>query len=141
MPTVTYTGPWYSRPSRDVTMPEWVRGRSVEVSQAWLDEWRHTLGDGYRIDGDDGGSDGIPDENWNRPEIVEWLSSQGVDLGIGYKTKSTLLGMVDGVLNPAPVVEPVVEETVEEEIVVEEPVVEEPVVEETVEIDDTTDEE
>ena len=137
MPTVTYTGPWYSRTSRDVTMPEWVRGRSVEVSQTWLDEWRHTLGDGYRIDGDDGGSDGIPDENWNRPEIVEWLSNQGVDLGIGYKTKSTLLGMVDGVLNPAPVVEPVVEEIVEETV---EELVEEPA-EEIVEIDDATNEE
>ena len=137
MPTVTYTGSWYSRPSKDVRMPEWVRGRAVEVTQSWLDDWRHSLGDDYRVEGDDGGSDGLPDENWNRPEIVEWLSDNGVDLGIGYKTKSTLLSMVDGVLNPAPVVEPVVEEIVEETI--EEPVEES--AEEIVEIDDTTDEE
>ena len=137
MPTVTYTGKWSTRRNSDVHMPDWVRGRPMEVSQTWLDEHRTAVDCDFRIEGDDGGSDGLPDENWNRPEIVEWLSDNGIDLGIGYKTKSALLSMVDGVLNPAPVVEPVVEETVEETI--EEPV-EEPA-EETVEIDDTTDEE
>lgn len=134
MPTVTYTGPWYSRSSKDVRMSEWVRGRSKKVTQEWLDDWRYSLGDNYRIEGDDAGSDGLPDANWKRPEIVEWLSNNGIELGIGYKTKSALLSMVEGVLNPAPVEEPVVE------VPVEEPVVE-AVVEETVIVDDTKDEE
>jgi hypothetical protein len=115
-------------------MSEWVRGRAVEVTQTWLDDWRYSLGDNYRIEGDDAGSDGLPDANWKRPEIVEWLSNNGIELGIGYKTKSTLLSMVEGVLNPAPVEEPVVEAPVEEPVV-------EAVVEETVIIDDTKDEE
>lgn len=79
------------------------------------------------IEGDEGvhadlGGDGLPDSAWTKAKITEWLTGQGVHVGGGFKTKMTLLDMVEGVLNPAPVAEPVVE-------AVEEPVVEEPVAE------------
>ena len=38
----------------------------------------------------------------------------GVDVGGGYKTKTTLLGIVEEALSPAPVEEPIVEAAVEE---------------------------
>jgi len=117
VPTVTYTGKWYSRTNSDITMPDWLRGREMEVTQDWLNNWRPAVtGDDFRVEGDDAGDDGLPDANWNRPEIVEWLSNNGIDLGIGYKTKSTLLSMVEGVLSPAPVEEPVVETPVVEPV-------------------------
>ena len=119
MPTVTYTGPFYTRRNPDVYLPDFIRGQAVEVSQGWLDTWRRKLGDNHLIEGDAGvhvdlGDDGIPDTGWTKAEIVAWLSGVGVDVGGGYKTKTTLLGIVEEALNPAPVEEPVVEATVEE---------------------------
>ena len=122
MPTVTYKGNWYSRPGRDPSIGEWIRGQARTVSQSWLNDNRHwLLKDAYLIEGDEGvhmdlGNDGIPDSGWTKARISEWLSSQGTVVGGGYKTKTTLLSMVEGVLNPAPVVEPVVVEA-EAEIV------------------------
>jgi hypothetical protein len=135
VPTVTYNGKFYSKSGRIPGYPDWLRGRQVEMSQTVLNEYRYTLkpASDFRIEGDDGvdlGGDGIPDEGWTKARIQSWLIGQGATVPGGYKTKTTLLGMVEGVLNPAPVEETVVEEAIVEEPVVEEPVVEEPVVEE-----------
>ena len=122
MPTVTYQGKWYSRPGRDPSMGEWIRGTGRAVTQSWLNDNRHwLLKDDYTIEGDEGvhvdlGDDGIPDSGWTKARITEWLNAQGSVVGGGYKTKTPLLSMVEGVLNPAPVVEPVVVEA-EAEIV------------------------
>ena len=143
MPTVTYVGKFYSKSGRIPGYPDWQRGRPVEMSQAMLNEWRHTLSpdSDFLLEGDDGihidlGGDGIPDSGWTKARIQTWLIAQGVNVPGGYKTKTSLLSMVEGVLNPAPVEEAVVEEAVVEEPVVEEPVVEEPVVEEAAEAED-----
>ena len=119
MPTVTYTGPFYTRRNPAVYMPDFIRGQAVEVSQGWLDTRRRKLGVNHHIEGDAGGhvdlgDDGIPDSGWTKAEIVAWLSGMGVEVGGGYKTKTTLLGIVEEALNPAPVEEPVVEAAVEE---------------------------
>ena len=120
MPTVTYTGPLYTKPCRVPGLPDWQRGRPVEMSQELLNDWRHTIKGSFMIDGDEGvhadlGGDGIPDSAWTKAKITEWLTGQGVHVGGGFKTKMTLLDMVEGVLNPAPVAEPVVEEAPVEE--------------------------
>tara|TARA_R110002020_G_scaffold201043_5_gene403495 strand:+ start:2610 stop:3053 length:444 start_codon:yes stop_codon:yes gene_type:complete len=135
MPIVIYRGKLYSKAGRVPGFPDWLRDRRVEMSQAVLNEWRHTLlpPSDFLIEGDNGidlGDDGIPDEGWTKARIQNWLLEQGATVPGGYKTKTSLLNMVEGVLNPAPVEETVVEEAVVEEPVVEEPVVEEPVVEE-----------
>lgn len=129
MPTVTYKGPWYSRPSRDARMPEWQRGRAVTVSQDWLDNWRHSLSPDFAVVGDEGAfhdlfNDGLPDSGWRRKEILDWLSDNGVAVSNGYKTKTALLALVEEALNPTPVEESVVEtaedETAEDETTDEE---------------------
>ena len=141
MPQVKFLGPHYETRSagKDVVFP---RAQWVDVSQEWMDVNRFHMGENFEIEGaeapthDDG--DGLPDSGWRRPDIIKWLDEQGVSLGIGYKTKSALLVIVEQHLNP-PAPEPVVEvaepEEVVEEIVEEivEEVVEEPV-EEAVEI-------
>ena len=120
MPTVTYTGSLYTKACRVPGLPDWQRGRPVEMSQKLLNDWRHTLKGSFVIDGDEGvhadlGGDGIPDSAWTKAKITEWLTGQGVHVGGGFKTKMTLLDMVEGVLNPPPVAEPVVEEAPVEE--------------------------
>jgi len=152
MPTVTYAGKWYSRAGRDPSIGEWIRGSRRTVSQSWLDDNRHwLLKDDYIIEGDeaphsDAGNDGIPDSEWRKADIMAWLDNNGIPISGGYKTKSSLLSLVEEALSPAPVEEPVVEaaevvESIAEEPVVEEavvePVVEEPVVEEAVAEDET----
>jgi len=152
MPTVTYAGKWYSRAGRDPSIGEWIRGSRRTVSQSWLDDNRHwLLKDDYIIEGDeaphsDAGNDGIPDSQWRKADIMAWLDNNGIPISGGYKTKSSLLSLVEEALSPAPVEEPVVEaaevvESIAEEPVVEEavvePVVEEPVVEEAVAEDET----
>ena len=139
MPTVTYAGKWYSRAGRDPSIGEWIRGSRRTVSQSWLDDNRHwLLKDDYIIEGDeaphsDAGNDGIPDSEWRKADIMAWLDNNGIPISGGYKTKSSLLSLVEEALSPAPVEEPVVEAEPEaEEPVVEEPVVEEAVVEEAV---------
>ena len=105
MPTVTYTGPFYERRRRDTPAP-WLRGEAVEVTQDWLNEWRHTLpAKHFSIEGDegvtvDGGNDGIPDAGWSRKDILKWLTSNGISKGSGYLTKSAALALVEGHLNP-----------------------------------------
>ena len=137
MPTITYKGPFYERKSPDPKVPAFIRGQTREVSQDWLDSNRRKISDQhFLVEGDEGvhhdkGEDGIPDEGWTRANIIKWLEDNGSSVGGGYKTKTSLLGLVDNVLNP-PAPEPVAE-----------PVVEEPVVEEAVEepVEETTQEE
>jgi len=82
--------------------------------------------------------DGIPDSGWRKAQIETWLKSYGVAVPGGYKTKSSLLTMVDMVLSPAaeeeiepePVAEEVVDEILEEAVEeVAEEAVEDPVTE------------
>ncbi len=136
MPTVRYNGPSFYRRSPDAYSPDFTRGEVREVTQGWVDEFsRYLVTPYFTVEGSeavhrDEGNDGIPDASWRRGAIVKWLGEQGVDLSGSYRTKTSLLAMVDSHLNP-PIVEPeVIEEPVIEEEVIEE-VIEEPVVEET----------
>ena len=87
------------------------------------------MGDGMRIEGDellhsDALGDGLPDSGWRKAQIETWLKSYGVTVPGGYKTKSSLLSIVDTVLSPAaeeeiepePLAEEVVDEIIEEAI-------------------------
>jgi len=114
MPTVTYKGVYYE--SRMVgSKGVWVRGKPTEVSQDWLNKWRHTLDTRtYLIEGDEPATvdlqdDGIPDIAWSRKDILKWLKDNGVKTGAGYLTKTAALVLVDSHLNP-PVVEEVLSE-------------------------------
>jgi hypothetical protein len=123
VPTVTYIGKQDRRRNNDASMPDWVRGIPQEVSDDWVARNGNRLSADFVIAGahEDLGSDGIPDSAWTKAKITEWLTGQGVHVGGGFKTKMTLLDMVEGVLNPTPVAEPVVEEAPVEEAPVEEP--------------------
>lgn len=105
MPIVTFLGPFYERRRADTIGP-WLRGQAVEVTQEWLDEWRHTLPSSrFLIEGDEGGEslddgDGIPDPGWSRKDILQWLDDNNVDIGSGYVTKTKALALVEGHLNP-----------------------------------------
>jgi len=116
VPTVTYIGKQDRRSNLDASMPDWVRGKVFTVSDEWVATWKNRLSPDFVIEGAhaDLGNDGIPDSAWTKAKITEWLTGQGTNVGGGFKTKSTLLEMVEGVLNPTPVAEPVVEEAVEE---------------------------
>ena len=87
-------------------------GIPQEVSDDWVARNGYRLSADFVIAGahEDLGGDGIPDSAWTKAKITEWLTGQGVHVGGGFKTKMTLLDMVEGVLNPTPVAEPVVEE-------------------------------
>ena len=130
MPIVRYNGPSFYRRSPDAYSPDFSRGEEREVSQAWVNEWRRLLVEpAFTLMGDEGvtedlHSDGIPDSGWTNSDITSWLREQGVTIGRGYKTKSTLLAMVQLHLNP-PVEPPVVEEEPEPEPVAEENIEEE----------------
>ena len=106
MPTVTYLGPYYERRARHGA-GSWIRGETVQVSQKWLDEWRHTLPlSHFRLEGDegvtvDGDNDGIPDSGWSRKDILNWLDEQNVDTPSGYMTKTKALELVEAHLNPS----------------------------------------
>lgn len=116
MPTVTYIGSRVYRKKPDGTGELWPRGEPVEVSQAYLDEHRVAIctnPTAFLVEGDEGvtvdeGSDGLPDAGWTKKDITAWLVERGQTVG-GYATKSKLLDVVEGVLNPAPAPEPEVE--------------------------------
>lgn len=97
-------------------MPDWIRHKPYTVTDEWVATWKNRLSPDFVIEGahEDLGNDGIPDSAWTKAKITKWLTGQGTNVGGGFKTKSTLLDMVEGVLNPTPVAEPVVEEAVEE---------------------------
>jgi len=105
LPLVTYTGPFFERRRKD-SHQSWIRGETIEVSQSWLAQWRHSLPlKHFNIEGDesvtvDGGNDGLPDNGWSRKDILEWLDEQNVDLPNGYITKTKALTLVDEHLNP-----------------------------------------
>jgi len=114
LPTVTYKGVYYE--SRMVgSKGVWVRGKPTEVSQDWLNKWRHTLDTRtFLIEGDEGETvdlkdDGIPDIAWARKDILKWLKDNGVKTSGSYITKTAALVLVDSHLNP-PVVEEVLSE-------------------------------
>ena len=122
------------RPNTDPSMGDWIRGNPVEVTEDWLVANKRQLKPSlFVIEGAayDLLNDGLPDVGWIKADIVTWLKQQGLEVSNGYKTKSSLLSMVDGVLTPAPVEEVVVEVAAEivEEVVVEETPIEEAVVE------------
>jgi hypothetical protein len=107
MPTVTFLGPFFERPMRH-TMGMWTRGEVVEVSQHWLDEWRHTLpASHFLIEGEsiDQGNDGLPDTEWSRKDIIAWLKDKNISTGSGYLTKTAGLKLVEEYLNPTTPVE------------------------------------
>ena len=113
MPTVTYIGVFYESRRKDSCEP-WLRGQPVEVSQEWLEANRKTLRRDFKIEGDEPATvdlrdDGIPDEGWNRKDILKWLKGNGVKTGAGYLTKTAALVLVESYLNP-PVVEEVLSE-------------------------------
>jgi hypothetical protein len=114
MPTVTYIGVFYEARRRD-SCESWIRGKPVEVSQAWLEANRKALRKDFKIEGDEPATvdlqdDGIPDVAWARKDILKWLKDNGIKTGAGYLTKTAALELVESHLNP-----PVVEEVLSEE--------------------------
>ena len=115
MPTVTYKGIYYESRRTDAK-GVWIRGKTEEVSQEWLNTHRHTLDSkNFLIEGDEGETvdlkdDGIPDVAWARKDILKWLKDNGVKIGASYLTKTAALELVESHLNP-----PVVEEVLSEE--------------------------
>jgi len=114
VPTVTYIGIFYESRRTD-SKGVWIRGKPVEVSQAWLEANRKALRKDFKIEGDESVTvdlqdDGIPDVAWARKDILKWLKDNGVKTGAGYLTKTAALELVESHLNP-----PVVEEVLSEE--------------------------
>jgi len=120
MPIVTFLGPFFERRRRD-SHESWIRNTPVQVSQAWLDEWRHSLPvshfliENEKVTTIDAGNDGLPDTSWSRKDILAWLKAQGVPTGAGYLTKTAALKLVEGHLNPTPVEESLSEVQTSEE--------------------------
>ena len=114
MPTVTYKGVFYESRRTD-SKGVWIRGKAEEVSQEWLNKYRHTLDSkNFLIEGDEGETidlkdDGIPDIAWTRKDILNWLKDNDVKTGAGYLTKTAALALVESHLNP-PVIEEVLSE-------------------------------
>tara|TARA_B100000963_G_C22248550_1_gene503157 strand:- start:94 stop:465 length:372 start_codon:yes stop_codon:yes gene_type:complete len=113
------------------------RGEVREVSQEWLNKYRHWARQkgpkNLIIEGDEGitadeGNDGLPDSGWTKKDITGWLKDKGVTV-TGYATKAKLLDKVKTTLNP-PAPEPVVEEVALESVA--EKVVEETITEDTI---------
>ena len=109
MPTVTYNGPYYEARRKDTCEP-WLRGQPVEVSQKWLEANRKSLRRNFTIEGDEPATvdlqdDGIPDEAWNRKDILKWLTDNEVKTGSTYLTKTAALALVESHLNPPIVAE------------------------------------
>ena len=139
MPQVTFLGPFAIRRSPCGRGEDFYRKIPKEVSQAWLDQWRHRLPERcWTVAGDAGapvdlGDDGIPDSGWRRKDIIKWLAEYDAKPS-GYATKTQLLDIVDALMNPDRVeeVEDIVEEPEPEPetVEVEENVEEAPLVEE-----------
>ncbi len=101
MPTVTFLGPFYE--TRNKT-GSWVRGEQVEVTQEWLeDNQRFLPREKFKIEGGvsvpTNKKSAIPDENWNRKDMISWLKDKGVQMGNGYLTKSAALLLVQKHIN------------------------------------------
>ena len=124
LPQVRFLGPFHSIQSND-KQKTFYRGVTTEVSQEWLDLHQNQfVGNanfeisGYEAPTVDADGDGLPDDDWRRADIMDWLKERGVPIGRTYKTKTALLAMVEEHLNP-PAPEPVAE-VVEAEVEVEE---------------------
>jgi len=135
LPKITYIGSNPYLKLRDDT--EMYRGEVREVSQEWLNKYRHWARQkgpkNLIIEGDEGitadeGNDGLPDSGWTKKDITGWLKDKGVTV-TGYATKAKLLDKVKTTLNP-PAPEPVVEEVALESVA--EKVVEETITEDTI---------
>ena len=135
MPKITYIGSNPYLKLRDDT--EMYRGEVREVSQEWLNKYRHWARQkgpkNLLIEGDeritaDEGNDGLPDSGWTKKDITGWLKDKGVTV-TGYATKAKLLDKVKTTLNP-PAPEPVVEEVAPEPVA--EKIVEETIIEDTI---------
>ena len=135
MPKITYIGSNPYLKLRDDT--EMYRGEVREVSQEWLNKYRHWARQkgpkNLLIEGDEGitadeGNDGLPDSGWTKKDITGWLKDKGVTV-TGYATKAKLLDKVKTTLNP-PAPEPVVEEVAPEPVA--EKIVEETIIEDTI---------
>ena len=97
MPSVTFLGPFYE--TRHKT-GSWIRGEKVEVTQKWLEDNQKFLPiKRFKIEGEEILSTDIPDENWNRKDIISWLKDVGVQTGNGYLTKSAALLLVQKHIN------------------------------------------
>ena len=100
MPTVTFLGPFFERPMRH-GIGVWTRGKVNQVTQAWLDEWRHSLpASHFLIESEevttiDAGNDGLPDSGWSRKNILDWMNNNEVSTGSGYLTKTAALKLVE----------------------------------------------
>ena len=119
MPTVTYMGRSWTTRNIDASYPDFVRGRPIEVTTAWLDKWGLRLSDDFIVEGYasvDSGSDDIPDAGWSRADIAAWLAKYDIKPK-GYATKTTLLQLVETVMSPdgAEETEALIEESAEEE--------------------------
>ena len=135
MPKIPYIGSNPYLKLRDDT--EMYRGEVREVSQEWLNKYRHWARQkgpkNLLIEGDEGitadeGNDGLPDSGWTKKDITGWLKDKGVTV-TGYATKAKLLDKVKTTLNP-PAPEPVVEEVAPEPVA--EKIVEETIIEDTI---------
>ena len=102
MPSVTFLGPLYETPMRD-KKDSWVRGEAVEVTQKWLEANRRFLPPNkFRIvEGEPTPAEesDVPNESWNRKDIISWLKEAGVQMGSGYLTKPAALMLVEKHLN------------------------------------------
>jgi len=91
----------------------WTRGKygyfhkieGTVVAQDWLDARRVGFSDNYRIEDDYPGvlftqddGDGIPDMNWLKADIQQWLYENGVEMSGLRATKVKMLEKVDEVL-------------------------------------------
>jgi hypothetical protein len=124
LPQIRFLGPHHNIMSNDKSKM-FYRGTSTEVSQEWLDQRSNQFigNDNFEVSGYepptlDADGDGLPDDDWRRADIMDWLKERGVPIGRTYKTKTALLAMVEEHLNP-PAPEPVAE-VVEVEVEVEE---------------------
>ena len=75
------------------------------VTQEWLDMRRVAFSDNYRIEDDYPGvlftqddGDGVPDMNWLKADIQQWLYENGVEMSGLRATKVKMLEKVDEVL-------------------------------------------
>ena len=120
------------------------RNAPTEVTITWLEQFRRRLDSKSHCwtydDSDvffDELEDGLPDENWKRADMLEWMVDHELKAPRGYSTKTQLLKIIDEYLNPT--VEEEVEVELEPELEVElepEPIVEEQIVEEVEQIDE-----
>tara|TARA_B100000131_G_scaffold274907_1_gene277159 strand:+ start:374 stop:676 length:303 start_codon:yes stop_codon:yes gene_type:complete len=86
------------------------RHKPVEVSQQWLDAHRAEMDlENWNITGDYAGvefhegiigddGDGVPDMNWLKADIQQWLFEQGVEMSGLRATKAKMIDKVQEVL-------------------------------------------